>query len=151
MLILSSYKSIFLDTNILLHQTFDDLDESKYNIVTDTLDKLLTNDCKLYISSQILREFFAISTNAKIFQDPLTVEEAVQKIQEFQDSFNVLYDTNSSLDILKKLVIQYRIERQKIHDSNIAATVIANNIDGLFTFNTKDFKIFQEITLLEYI
>lgn len=151
MLILSSYKSIFLDTNILLHQTFDDLDESKYNIVTDTLDKLLTNGCSLYISSQILREFFAISTNAKIFQDPLTVEEAVQKIQEFQDSFNVLYDTNSSLDILKKLVIQYRIERQKIHDSNIAATVIANNIDGLFTFNTKDFKIFQEITLLEYI
>jgi len=151
MLILNSYKSIFLDTNILLHQTFDDLDENKYNIVTDTLDKLLTNDCKLYISSQILREFFAISTNAKIFQDPLTVEEAVQKIQEFQDSFNVLYDTNSSLDILKKLVIQYRIERQKIHDSNIAATVIANNIDGLFTFNTKDFKIFQEITLLEYI
>ena len=149
MLILNSYKSIFLDTNILLHGTFEDLDNDKYIIVRDALDKLFTNGCNLFISSQILREFFAISTNAKIFQNPLTIEEAVQKLQEFQDNFIVLYDTNSSLTILKKMLLKYKIERQKIHDANIAATIISNNLDGLFTFNTKDFKIFSEIKLFE--
>lgn len=151
MLILSLYKSVFLDTNGLLYQTFEDLDEIKYNKAIEILDELSNDGCNLFISSQILREFFAISTNSKIFQRPLTNQEAVQKIQEFQDNFIILYDTNSSITILKKLIVQHKVERQKIHDTNIAATIIANNLDGLFTFNTKDFQIFKEIKLLEVL
>lgn len=115
----------------------------------EILEKLSNIDCSLFISSQILREFFAIATNAKIFQRPLNTQEAIIKLQEFQDNFIVVYDTESSLNVLKKLVAEYKVERQKIHDTNIVATVVANNLDGLFTFNTKDFQIFQEIKLLD--
>ncbi len=111
---------IFLDTNILIHHTFEKYDEKKHKMKKILLCHLVKNDYQVYVSSQIMREFYAISTNPKFFDEPLTVDEAIMKIEEFQNSFIVLEE--NYLNELKLLCKKYNIIKQKVHDTNIVAT-----------------------------
>jgi predicted nucleic acid-binding protein len=140
-------KKIFLDTNVLIYQTFEDFDREKHEIVCRVLEELSENNYKIYISSQILREFFSISTNNKFFEKPLEVEEALSKIEEFCNNFEVVYDSDLSITKLKQIVSKYRIRKKNVHDANIVAAMMANQIDEIFTLNTRDFSQYEEIGL----
>lgn len=98
MLILNQSETVFLDTNILIHQSFEDLDTTKHIRVLKTLDEFIDRNYSIHVSSQVLREFFAISTNSKIFQTPLSIENAIKKLNEFQNNFTVLYDNLNTRD-----------------------------------------------------
>lgn len=139
---------IFIDTNILIYQTFEDFEPEKHRMITDKLQDLYNQAVSFFISGQIIREYVAVATNRKIFKKPLNSKEILIKISEFQNIFDILYDTNKSIEILKQLISRYKISGHKIHDANIASTVIANQIDFLWTFNRKDFEQFDEINLL---
>lgn len=142
-------KTIFLDTNVLIYQTFEDFDADKHQQVRHVLKYLSENKYKVYISSQVLREFFSISTNSKIFERALEVEEGLLKMDEFKNTFTVLYDNEISMIKLKEIVSKYKIRQKDIHDANIAAVMMANQLEDLFTFNVKDFKFYDEINLFK--
>lgn len=141
-------KAVFLDTNVLIYHTFADYDIEKYSISRELLSKLSERGCWFIISHQIIREFFAISTNSNILVNPLLPEEAFEKIDEFLQQFDFVLESENSISNLKNLSIKYQITRQKIHDANIVATMIDNDIEHLFTFNIKDFKKYNEIKLV---
>lgn len=137
---------VFLDTNVLIYHTFALFDSDKHRAVKQQFaefEKVQTNIC---ISRQVLREFFAISTNPKFFDEPLTTAEACQMMQSFCNVFVVLED--AEITLLTALLAEYNISKQKVHDTNLVATMIQANIDQLYTFNTKDFQAFKEITLI---
>ena len=69
------------------------------------------------------------------------------KIDEFQDSFTLLEE--NSLGELKYLCKRYAITRQKVHDTNIVATMMKHGISSIATFNRKDFIGFDEIEIFE--
>ncbi len=140
---------VFLDTNILIYHTFEDFDVDKHRSVTSILQQLHKDHYSLYISSQIIREFVAVATNEKIFHTPLQGQDVILKVNEFQNNFYVLFDTENSLTILKDLIARYHITKYHVHDTNIAATVVANRLDYLWTFNEKDFAKFDEVQLLQ--
>ncbi len=142
-------KEVFVDTNALIYQTFEDFDEEKHESASRALEYLSDNNYTIYISSQVLREFFAIATNGKFFEKPLNIPEAVAKMKEFEDNFTVLYDTDSSLSKLRALVLEYSIKKKDIHDANIVSTMITNGIKEIFSFNRKDFVNYKEIKLFE--
>ena len=144
-------KNVFVDTNALIYQTFEDFDEEKHENASRTLEYLFDNDYTIYISSQVLREFFAIATNGKFFEKPLDIPEALAKMKEYEDNFTVLYDTDSSLSKLRELALEYRIKKKAIHDANIVSTMITNDIKEIFSFNRKDFVIYKEIKLFEIL
>ena len=145
----TDYKKVFLDTNVLIYQTFEDFDKEMHEEACNTLKYLSENEYTIYISSQVLREFFAIATNEKFFERPLSIEEAVSKRKEFENSFTVLYDSDSSISLLNEMVLKYQIKKQDIHDANIVATMVANNIKEIFSFNSKDFSDYDEVNLFE--
>ena len=64
-------EGIFIDTNILIYSTFPDFDSEKHIQSLESLNQLLQSGKPLFVSSQILREYFAISTNGSIFKRPL--------------------------------------------------------------------------------
>jgi len=141
---------IFIDTNILIYHTFEDFETEKHQTVTATFEQLQQQHARFYISSQIVREFVAIVTNGKIFRTPLQPDDVIVKINEFQQSFTILFDTEHSFEVLKRLIARHAIIKAHIHDANIAATVIANHLDALWTYNTKDFVQFTELQLLAF-
>ena len=140
---------VFVDTNILIYSTFEDFDPEKHIQCTDTLNKLLQAGTTLFISSQILREYFAVSTNQNIFKKPLTYRQAVSKMKEFLARFTLVHEKESTIHILIALIVKYAVARQKIHDMNIVATMVDNDITQLFTYNGQDFKQISEIQLLQ--
>jgi predicted nucleic acid-binding protein len=140
-------KRVFFDTNVLIYETFEDFDGEKHQDVCRELKYLSDNNFKVYISSQVMREFLVISTNDKIFEKPLDIEEALSKLDEYKENFEVLYDSQVSMSELKRLVLKYRISKGDIYDVNIVATMVVNQLEEIYTFNNKDFRFFEEIKL----
>ena len=73
----------------------------------------------------------------------------MSKIDEFRNTFEVLYDNELSMTKLKEIVSKYKVCKKDIYDANIAATMLANQLEELFTFNIKDFELFDEIRLFK--
>jgi predicted nucleic acid-binding protein len=142
-------EGIFIDTNILIYSTFPDFDSEKHIQSLQSLNQLLQSGKPLFVSSQILREYFAISTNGSIFKRPLNHKQAIGKIHEFLKRFNILLEKETTIQILMDLIEKYTISRQKIHDLNIVATMIDHGISHLLTDNKKDFKRIKDISLYE--
>lgn len=139
---------VFVDTNVLIYSTFEDYDNDKHIKCLKAIDDHAAAGKFLCISPQILREFFAVSTNKKIFKKPLTCKQAAKKIKEFMDVFTMIYETEDTMHSLLALLEKHPIIRQKIHDMNIIATMKDNGVSHLMTFNRDDFKGIKEITLL---
>jgi len=141
------FEKVFVDTNILIYSTFEDFEPGKYIHSIDVLNKLLQSGTNLFVSSQVLREYFAISTNGSIFKKPLSCKQAAAKMKEFLAQFILVHEKRSTINILISLIGKYAIARQKIHDMNIVATMIDNDIKHLLTYNVKDFRKISEIHL----
>jgi predicted nucleic acid-binding protein len=72
MLIVTKFKQVFLDTNALIYHTFENFDSEKHAQVKQAFSFFEKCGSELFISRQVLREFYAISTNSKFFDEPLT-------------------------------------------------------------------------------
>ena len=68
------HSKIFLDTNILIHHTFEKYDEEKHAAAKKLFSYLVDHNYQIFISIQIVREFYAIATNPKFFDEPLAVD-----------------------------------------------------------------------------
>lgn len=144
---MSNDSKIFLDTNILVYAILNDFDREKYEKVKSFLNDF-NKEYQFCISSQILREFYAVVTNSKYLKNPLTPDVANEVITFFQDNLLIYIITNGVINQLKILCEKYNIFGQKVHDATIAATMIENNINKIYTFNHKDFSIFKEISII---
>jgi len=142
------FKKNFLDTNILVYSTLSDFDKEKHHETTLLLKKMY-NSSYLIISTQIIREFYAVVTNNKYLINPLTPEQANNQIDFFKSVFTVNKVDMSVISELQKLIVNYQVKGQNIHDATIAATMKANNINAIFTYNTKDFKKFKGINAIK--
>jgi predicted nucleic acid-binding protein len=141
---------VFIDTNVLVYSTFVDFEPEKHLDCIKTLNVLDQSGKSLFISAQVLREFYAIVTNDKIFPKPLTSKQALRKIREFILRFSLILEKETTLPTLIGLIERYPVSRQKIHDLNIVATMMDNEVSHLFTYNTKDFRQIKEIHLLNF-
>ena len=140
---------VLIDTNVLVYATFEDFEPEKHIRCLEILNELNQSENQLFVSSQVLREFYAIVTNSKIFPKPLTIKQALHKIREFLMRFSLVIEKETTLHVLISLLERYAVSRQKIHDMNIVATMVDSGIFHLFTYNVQDFTQIREIQLLQ--
>ncbi len=145
---MTKFKHVFLDTNVLIYHTFENFDSAKHAQVKRAFLAFEKYDTELFISRQVLREFYAISTNSKFFDEPLTVSEACSKLEEFTEVLTIVPE--AELDILLPLLKKYQVKKQKIHDTNLVATMLQAQLKNIYTFNVKDFKMFEGIYVLNF-
>jgi predicted nucleic acid-binding protein len=133
-------KPLFVDTNILIYA----------NVATAPFHEQALNAIKtahqsmrpIWISRQILREFFAARTRPQTFSQPLSQNVVIDRIRYFEERFQVADDTASVTGQLIKLMRDFKIEGKQVHDANIVATMLAYDIRCLLTHNVKDFQRF---------
>lgn len=142
-------EGIFIDSNILIYSTFPDFDSEKHIKSLEYLNRPSHSGSALFLSSQVLREYFAISTNGTIFKKPLNQRQAIGKINEFLKRFTLLLEKESTIEILIGLIEKQAVSRHKIHDLNIVATMLDHGISRLLTYNRKDFEKIKDISLCE--
>jgi predicted nucleic acid-binding protein len=140
---------IFIDTNILVYYTFRDFDPIKYAECRELIDKLKEKNIGINISTQILREFYAVVTTSRYFENPLEPDTAKEQILYFTSAFNVADINHDVILKLISLIEKYKMKGQKIHDTTIVATMLNIGNSTLLSYNKRDFINFHEIKTIE--
>jgi predicted nucleic acid-binding protein len=104
----------------------------------------------LYVTSQILCELYSIITNPRRVAMPSSSAEAVSIISDVLDlpGLQVLPTPARAVAGWMALLQRRPVTGGAVFDLQIVATMQANGIDRIYTFNTADFDVFLELAVL---
>jgi toxin-antitoxin system PIN domain toxin len=114
------------------------------------LDAALNPAVSLYVTSQIICEFYSLVTNPKRIALAWSSNEAVQIISELLASpgLKVLPAPVQAVRGLLELLKRSGVTGGDVFDLQIVATMQANNIRRIYTFNAADFQRFPELAVI---
>ncbi|WP_315784832.1 type II toxin-antitoxin system VapC family toxin [Fischerella sp. JS2] len=122
-------RSILIDTNVLLRFIFRT--DPQYPVVRTAIRKLRTEKHTLYISSQNCIEFWNVATRPIAKNGfGLTPTDVKRMLQRIERLFPLLPDTP---------VVTYSVSGVQVHDARLVASMKANGVTHILTFNTRDF------------
>ncbi|NKC15798.1 MAG: hypothetical protein GKR94_27440 [Gammaproteobacteria bacterium] len=99
----------------------------------------------------MLREFIAVRTRPQTFAQPSAPEVVIERVRYLEERFQVADDTTAVTGQLVKLMGDFQIGGKQVHDANIVASMLANNIPCLLTRNVKDFERFGGVIRIKGI
>jgi predicted nucleic acid-binding protein len=138
---MTDVRRVFVDTNILTYATIDAA--PFHNEARTYLDKLWEEDTELFISHQVIREYIANATRPQTYSPSLPIDLVLEQVEDFRKTFHVVPDSSLVLSKLLELLRKVSVGGKQIHDANVIATMLANDIGELLTHNTGDFERFQ--------
>jgi predicted nucleic acid-binding protein len=132
-----------VDANVLVYAF--DVKAPQHLASRALLDAARTGATTLYLTSQVLCEFYSIVTNARRVLKPRTSSDALTAISDLLGFLRVLPVPATAVDELVALLLRNPVIGGEIFDLQIVATMKLNGIPRIYTFNSEDFKPFQEI------
>lgn len=114
------------------------------------VEEMVDNDDELGIAAQTIHELVHICTDARRFENPLTMAQAIGYSRSLWDGGGVVRVAptptvlHRTLDLLSTL----KLGRKRILDTAFAATLEASGIEVLATFNAKHFEIFSFLEVI---
>lgn len=146
---LNNPRKRFLDTNILVYST--DLSVTNRQKHRASLEILRPSENEiLCLSSQVFAEFYAVVTSRKMTANPITAQEAIGRIERFQQMPNIEL-VNFPNDLLSRwleLLKSHPITGANIFDIIHVATMLSHEITSIYTFNDDDFNWCPEIEII---
>ena len=129
---------VFLDTNVLLAAT--DTGRRAHVAAVSVFTKLTGDGIHLAISGQVIREYLVVATSS-VEQNGLGLKlhDVLDNVAEFRSRTIFLEETLEVMDKLVELIKSAGIHGKRIHDMNIAATMLSHGVGTLVTFNPGDF------------
>jgi len=144
---MTSGEGSFVDANVLVYAAL------KEDVRHAACRSLLRNPSGhlLYLSPQILAEFYSTITSPKRVNTPLTAAAAIEFIETLLGHHHIVLLPISAdvparwLSLLKRSDVRGPL----VFDFQIAATMLAHGVTKLITYNGADFKSVSEIEILE--
>lgn len=134
----------FIDTNLLLRSAQPE--SSDCECARSALDILAASGADLFVSLQVIAEFWCVATRPVDVNGLGWSSDAVAAEVEMQlGRLLVLTDTPANFSIWLDLVRIHAIKGKKVHDARLVAVMKAHGVENLLTFNVDDFKAYQEI------
>lgn len=140
-----------LDTNVLIYA---DQHKNKYHQAAYSLRERGTRgEILLCISPQILTEFFTFMTrtDGRGLENPLSSEDAATEVQKYLDAehIHMIYPIAATWPLMINSLLKQRpVTGLAIHDIHLAATMLSNGVNKIYTFNARDFKFFSELEVI---
>lgn len=134
------------DSNVLIYAL--DADARHHTAARALLESARDGSTTLYVTSQILCEFYAVVTNARRVAKPRTSADALDAISDLLAFLNVLPVPAHAVDGWMNLLRRRPVTGGDVFDLQIVATMQANDVQRIYTFNTGDFAIFDEISVV---
>lgn len=135
-----------VDANVLVYAL--DATASQHLSSRTLLDAARDRSTTLYVTLQILCEFYSVVTNAKRVAKPRTPADALAAISALLVILNVLpvptHAVAGCLDLLRRRPVI----GGEVFDLQLVATMLANGIQRIYTFNAGDFKPFTELVVV---
>ncbi|GAA6622486.1 type II toxin-antitoxin system VapC family toxin [Scytonema sp. NUACC26] len=142
-MMMTGFKKIFVDTNVLIFATNS---VSPWHLAaTETLQTMRETGIELFVSPQVLREYLAAATRLNVTGSELQIEKIWENVNTFRTEFTVLEDNNLVLSALIELLRNFPTAGRQVYDANIVATMQVHNIGHLLTHNVADFSRFSTL------
>lgn len=139
---------ILLDTNILVygHQEESEFHGRSRSILQQGFE----GKAPLCVCPQVLIEFYATITNLKRVTNPAPPQEAIGEIEKYLQSrcIQKIYAGENAWEYTSSLLKRYTPKGMKVFDLQLVATMLANNVHRIYTFNRDDFLRFTEVDVL---
>jgi predicted nucleic acid-binding protein len=135
-----------VDANVLVYAL--DADAPQHAAARALIDAARDAPTTLFVTSQILCEFYSIVTNARRVLKPPSPSDALSAISGLLAFFHVLpvpvHTVAGWLDLLRR----HPVTGGDVFDLQIVATMQANGVQRIYTFNTADFEVFTELSVV---
>jgi predicted nucleic acid-binding protein len=135
-----------IDANVLVYAM--DADAPQHAASRALLEAARDTSATLYVTSQILCEFYSIVTNARRVPKPRSSADALTAISGLLAFLHVLPIPVHAVEGWLSLLRRHPVTGGDIFDLQIVATMQANGIHRIYTFNTDDFEAFPELAVV---
>jgi uncharacterized protein len=137
-----------IDANILIYAV--NTDAPQHAASRRLLETLLDPAATLYVTPQILCEFYSVVTNPRRIAKPFDAAQATQMIVDLLElpGLHVLPVPPEAALKLTELLKRAPVTGAGIFDLQIVATMQANGVSRIYTFNGADFQLFPELQVL---
>lgn len=135
-----------VDTNVLVYAL--DADAPHHASSRASLEAGRDGATALYVTSQILCEFYSVVTNARRVQRPRSPADALAAISSLFGFLVVLPVPTHAIEELLRLLRRRPAIGADVFDLQILTTMKVNGIARTYTFNGGDFTGFPEVDVL---
>ena len=131
---------ILLDTNILVHAY--NKSSTYQNKASKIIKKAIKGEIEAYLAPQVLYEFFAVVTNPRRVEHPMSLDEAADLCIDLWECREIekLNPTPLAPKTVFKLAKELSLLKGRIFDCVLAITAKENKIETIYTENIDDFK-----------
>ncbi len=136
-----------LDTNVLIYLVNTGAPE--HAAATAKIAGILASGAKTVIAAQSIYEFWSVATRP-VTANRLgwTVDLARSTVEMLRARFPVLHEPPEVVGIWIELVAAHDVKGKRIHDAHLLATMKANGVSHLLTFNASDFPVMDDLAIL---
>ena len=135
-----------IDANVLVYAI--DADAQQHAASRTLLETARATSTPVYVTLQTLCEFYSVVTNARRVAKPRSSADAVSALSGLLSFVQILPVPATTVDGLLDLLRRRPVTAGEIFDLHLVATMKANGILRIYTFNTKDFEVFSELEVL---
>ncbi len=133
---------MFIDTNVFVYARFET--SSDHVRAREGIERARRGSEPVRLSRQILREYLATVTRPQSWGEPLTMTVALEDVVRYGDEFEIIEDGLHVTETLIALCREVPVAGKQVHDANIVATMLAAGERRLLTFNTTDFRRYED-------
>jgi predicted nucleic acid-binding protein len=139
-----------LDSNVLIYAQMPSLPDHA-RVRGYVLEQLQRPDVQLVITPAVLHEFIHIVTDARRFDPPVSMMEAISVARLFLGRPNVLClaTDDASAQSALTLLERHRLGRKRLADTLFAATLLRHGVRDLITCNPGDFRLFEGLSVTD--
>src|SRR5262249_2663018 len=135
-----------VDINVLVYAL--DADAPQHAAARALLKAARDGDATLYVTSQILCEFYSVVTNGRRVANPRSPADTLSALSDLLTFLQVLPIPATAVGEWMKLLPNRPVTGGNIFDLQIVATMHANGVGRIYTFNTGDFEAFAELSVV---
>jgi uncharacterized protein len=135
-----------IDTNVLVYAL--DADAPQHAASRALLETAREGSTTLYVTSQILCEFYSVVTNARRVAKPRSPDDASNTVSDVITFLHVLPIPAYTVEGWLSLLRRHPVTGGDIFDLQIIASMQANGVQRIYTFNTDDFEAFPELSVV---
>ena len=135
-----------IDANVLVYAV--DADAPQHAASRALLDAARDPSTALYVTSQVLCEFYSIVTNARRVPKPRSPGDALEAICDLLAFLHVLPIPARAVEGWLDLLRRRPVNGGDVFDLQLAATMLANDVPRIYTFNGEDFEVFPELAVV---
>jgi uncharacterized protein len=137
-----------VDANVLVYAS--NADVPNHAASRALLNEARDPSTRLYVTSQIVCEFYSVITNPRRVAMPSSAAEALRVISALLalPGIRILPNPASTVTAVMELLRRHPVTGADIFDLQIVATMQINDVQRIYTFNAADFEVFPELIVV---